>query len=57
MSEGGSLPGPMALLMKGQALSRSVGGRLLVLTATPDRKNLAALRELVEPGKVTPVIA
>ncbi|MFD6226269.1 NAD(P)-dependent alcohol dehydrogenase [Streptomyces sp. NPDC060232] len=56
VSEGGSLLGPMALLMKGQALSRFVSQRLLVLTATPDRKNLAALRELVETGKVTPVI-
>ncbi|MER6313303.1 NAD(P)-dependent alcohol dehydrogenase [Streptomyces sp. NPDC001581] len=56
VSDGGSLLGPMALLMKGQALSPFVGQRLVVLTATPSGANLAALRELVEPGKVTPVI-
>ncbi|MFJ3724789.1 NAD(P)-dependent alcohol dehydrogenase [Streptomyces sp. NPDC090045] len=56
VSDGGSLVGPMALLVKGQALSLFVGQRLLVLTATPRRENLEALRDLVEPGEVTPVI-
>ncbi|MEU7605455.1 NAD(P)-dependent alcohol dehydrogenase [Streptomyces sp. NPDC040724] len=56
VSDGGSLVGPMALLVKGQALSLFVSQRLLVLTATPRRENLEALRDLVEPGEVTPVI-
>ncbi len=56
LSEGGSLFGPMGLLVKGQALSRFVGYRLLVLTAEPRRENLAALRELLESGQVTPVV-
>ncbi|MEV6653227.1 NAD(P)-dependent alcohol dehydrogenase [Streptomyces sp. NPDC051219] len=56
VSEGGSLVGPMGLILRGQVLSRFVSQRLLVLTATPNKENLAALRELVEPGKVTPVI-
>ncbi|WP_329139856.1 NAD(P)-dependent alcohol dehydrogenase [Streptomyces sp. NBC_01476] len=54
--DGGSLFGPMSLMLKGQALSRFVSHRLLVLTAAPSRENLAALRELAEAGKVTPVI-
>ncbi|NUK50227.1 NAD(P)-dependent alcohol dehydrogenase [Streptomyces lunaelactis] len=56
VSEGGSLVGPMGLILRGQALSRFVSQRLLVLTATPNKENLAALRELAESGKVTPVI-
>ncbi|MFJ1565434.1 NAD(P)-dependent alcohol dehydrogenase [Streptomyces erythrochromogenes] len=56
VSEGGSLVGPMALLVKGRALSPFVRQRLLVLTAAPDRKNLAALRELVASGRVTPAV-
>lgn len=55
-SEGGSLVGPMGLILKGQALSRFVSRRLLVLTAEPKRENPAALGELMESGKVTPVI-
>ncbi|MEW2084403.1 zinc-binding dehydrogenase [Streptomyces sp. NPDC005283] len=56
VSEGGSPVGPMGLILRGQALSRFVRQRLLVLTATPDRENPATLRELVERGKVSPVI-
>ncbi|NUK35360.1 NAD(P)-dependent alcohol dehydrogenase [Streptomyces lunaelactis] len=56
VSEGGSLVGPIGLILRGQALSRFVSQRLLVLTATPNKENLAALRELAESGKVTPVI-
>ncbi|MEU4495651.1 NAD(P)-dependent alcohol dehydrogenase [Streptomyces sp. NPDC023998] len=55
-SEGGSLVGPMGLILRGQALSRFVRHRLLVLTATPNKENLAALRELAESGEVAPVI-
>jgi NADPH:quinone reductase-like Zn-dependent oxidoreductase len=56
VSRGGSLVGPLALILKGQVLSRLVRHRLLILTATPSRENLATLRELAESGKVTPVI-
>ncbi|MFC9823238.1 NAD(P)-dependent alcohol dehydrogenase [Streptomyces erythrochromogenes] len=56
VSEGGSLVGPMSLLVRGRALSGFVRQRLLVLTAAPDRENLAALRELVESGRVTPAV-
>jgi NADPH:quinone reductase-like Zn-dependent oxidoreductase len=56
VSRGGSLVGPMGLIIRGQLLSRFVRQRLIVLTATPSRENLATLRELAEAGKVTPVI-
>ena len=56
VSRGGSLFGPLGLMIKGQAMSRFVRHRLVLLTATPSRENLATLRELIESGKVTPVI-
>jgi NADPH:quinone reductase-like Zn-dependent oxidoreductase len=56
VSRGGSLIGPIGLILRGQLLSRFVRHRLLVLTATPGRENLAALRELAESGKVAPII-
>lgn len=57
VSEGGSLFGPMGLIIKGQALSRFTGRRrLLVLTAVPSRENLEALTELVERGDLSPVV-
>ncbi|WP_137993185.1 NAD(P)-dependent alcohol dehydrogenase [Streptomyces vilmorinianum] len=54
--EGGSLVGPMGLLLKGQVLSHFVRQRLLVLSASPGREKLAALRDLAESGSITPVI-
>ena len=56
VSEGGSVIGPISLIIRAQLLSRFVGHRLIALTAKPSRANLATLRELVEAGKVTPVI-
>jgi NADPH:quinone reductase-like Zn-dependent oxidoreductase len=56
VSEGGSLLGPMGLTLKGQALSRFVRQRVLTFFATPSAENLAALRELVESGQVTPAV-
>jgi NADPH:quinone reductase-like Zn-dependent oxidoreductase len=56
VSSGGSLFGPMGLMMRGQALARFVRHRLLILMAKPSKENLAALRELAESGKVVPVI-
>jgi NADPH:quinone reductase-like Zn-dependent oxidoreductase len=56
VSDGGSLFGPLGLFFRARLLSRLVRHRLIALTATPSNENLAALRELVESGKVTPVI-
>ncbi|MFD5633123.1 NAD(P)-dependent alcohol dehydrogenase [Streptomyces sp. NPDC127077] len=54
--EGGSVVGPMALLVKGQVMSRFARHRLFVLTATPSKENLATLRELADSKKLTPVV-
>ncbi|MFE1289843.1 NAD(P)-dependent alcohol dehydrogenase [Streptomyces sp. NPDC058751] len=54
--EGGSVIGPMSLLIRGQVVSRFARHRLYVLTATPSRENLSALRELADSGELTPVI-
>ncbi|WP_406374564.1 NAD(P)-dependent alcohol dehydrogenase [Streptomyces sp. NBC_00647] len=56
VSEGGSLFGPMGLILRGPALSRFVGRRILTFSATRSGENLATLRELVESGKVAPVV-
>ena len=56
VSEGGSFIGPVGLIIRAQLLSRFVRHRLVVLTAKPSQENLATLRELVEAGKVTPLI-
>ncbi|MFD9462386.1 NAD(P)-dependent alcohol dehydrogenase [Streptomyces sp. NPDC060027] len=54
--EGGSLFGPMGLILRGPALSRFVGQRILTFSATQSGENLSTLRELVESGKVAPVV-
>jgi NADPH:quinone reductase-like Zn-dependent oxidoreductase len=46
----------MGLILKGQAMSRFVQHRLLILTARPSKENLATLSELAESGKLIPVI-
>lgn len=56
VSSGGSLVGPIALVVRGQLLSRFVRHRVVVLSATPSRENLATLRELAESGALTPII-
>ncbi|HEU5472480.1 MAG TPA: NAD(P)-dependent alcohol dehydrogenase [Actinophytocola sp.] len=55
-SNGGSLVGPMGLGFKGKLLSSFVKQRVHVLFAKQATENLAALRELIESGKVRPVI-
>jgi NADPH:quinone reductase-like Zn-dependent oxidoreductase len=56
VSEGGSLVGPIALVVKGQLLSHFVRQRVIPLSATPSKENLATLRELAESGTLTPII-
>lgn len=56
VSRGGSLVGPMGLLIRSQLLSPFVGQRLVRLTEAPSARNLDALRALVESGAVTPAI-
>lgn len=53
---GGSLIGPIALILRASLLSRFVRQRLLVLTTNLSNESLAELRELVETGRVSPAI-
>ncbi|MFF3889750.1 NAD(P)-dependent alcohol dehydrogenase [Streptomyces sp. NPDC001914] len=54
--EGGSVVGPMSLLIRGQLMSRFSRHRLFVLAAAPSQENLAVLRELADSGRLTAVI-
>jgi NADPH:quinone reductase-like Zn-dependent oxidoreductase len=56
VSGGGSLIGPVGLVVRGQVLSRFVRHQLVVLTTAPSKENLATMRALAESGEVTPVI-
>ena len=56
VSSGGSLVGPMWLMIRAKLLAPFVRDRLLVLTTTLDREILTALRDLAESGGFTPVI-
>ena len=57
VSEGGSLLGPMGLVIQGVAMSKLARRRqVLLLSTSPDHRILAALRELAETGELTPVI-
>lgn len=53
---GGSLVGPLGLIIAAQLLDRVVRHRLITLSEKPSQQNLAALRELIESGQVTPII-
>ena len=54
--EGGSVLGPMGLFIKRRLTAPFVRQRLLELPARQSRKNLAALRELTESGRISPVV-
>jgi NADPH:quinone reductase-like Zn-dependent oxidoreductase len=56
VSEGGSLFGPMALILRAKLTAPFVRQPVLVLDTPPDRAILASLRELAESGKLTPVV-
>jgi NADPH:quinone reductase-like Zn-dependent oxidoreductase len=53
---GGSLVGPMGLIIRAQLVSRFVSHRMVVLTEKPSTRNLVRLCSLVESGLVSPVI-
>ncbi|MFB9441960.1 NAD(P)-dependent alcohol dehydrogenase [Dactylosporangium vinaceum] len=53
---GGSLVGPMGLVIVGLLTGRLVRQRIVLLAAAPDRERLDTLREYVEAGHVRPVI-
>jgi NADPH:quinone reductase-like Zn-dependent oxidoreductase len=53
---GGKLLGPFALVLRALVVSRFVGQRLLFFIAKLPTDDLVVLKELIEAGKVTPVI-
>ena len=53
---GGRWLGPLIFLLGGLVLSRFVGQTLRAFVAKLDKEDLVVLKELVEAGKVTPVI-
>jgi NADPH:quinone reductase-like Zn-dependent oxidoreductase len=55
-SHGGSLIGPLGLMVRAMVVSPLVRQRIRILMAKPSRQNLATLRELAESGKLTPVV-
>ncbi|GID94040.1 NAD(P)-dependent alcohol dehydrogenase [Amorphoplanes digitatis] len=54
--EGGSLLGPMRLILRGQLLSRFVSQRVLILSATTSRDDLETLAGMAAAGTLTPAI-
>lgn len=54
--DGGSLVGPMGLIIGGGLVGRVVRQRIQPFTATPTTERLAALGRLTESGQVRPVI-
>ncbi|MEV0801856.1 NAD(P)-dependent alcohol dehydrogenase [Kribbella sp. NPDC050281] len=53
---GGSLFGPLGLMVRGKLSAPFVPQRVALFTAVPSRGNLATLRDFAEAGKLTPVI-
>ena len=53
---GGRWIGPLARFIKALVLSRFVSQKLVLCMAKRSKEDLTALRELIETGKVTPVI-
>lgn len=56
MYDGGSVLGPMRLMLRGRLLSPFVRQRVLELPAKASKENLAVLRELTEAGKIAPAV-
>jgi NADPH:quinone reductase-like Zn-dependent oxidoreductase len=54
--DGGSLVGPLRLMLAGVAVSRFVRQRIVMLGTKVTRERLAVLRDLAESGRLTPVI-
>ncbi|MFC5730000.1 MULTISPECIES: NAD(P)-dependent alcohol dehydrogenase [Nocardioides] len=54
--QGGSLAGPMALIVKAKLVAPFIHDRVVVLETAPSASHLAALRDLVESGYLSPAI-
>jgi NADPH:quinone reductase-like Zn-dependent oxidoreductase len=55
-STGGSLVGPLGLVIRGRMMSSFVRQRIALLTVATSRANLVTLREFAEAGTLSPVI-
>lgn len=55
-STGGSLVGPLGLIIRGRVVSPFVRQHIALLAARQSRANLVTLREFAEAGTLTPVI-
>lgn len=55
-SEGGSLVGPMGLVIRSKLVAPFVRHRIVLLSETPSSENLVTLNELLTSGAVYPVI-
>ncbi|WP_062344457.1 NAD(P)-dependent alcohol dehydrogenase [Herbidospora yilanensis] len=53
---GGSLFGPLGLIIRARLAARFVKDRIVILEAAPGRDALAALRELADAGLVVPAV-
>ncbi|MFI5836206.1 NAD(P)-dependent alcohol dehydrogenase [Micromonospora sp. NPDC051300] len=53
---GGSVVGPVRLIVRGRLIAPLVRHRVVVLATTPGRQHLDALREYAEAGHLTPVV-
>ena len=53
---GGSLFGPLGLMVRGKLSGPFVSQRVTLFNAVPSRGNLATLRDFAEAGKLTPVV-
>jgi NADPH:quinone reductase-like Zn-dependent oxidoreductase len=56
VSRGGSMFGPMGLMIRGMVAGRLLRQRVSVLVAVPSAANLATLTGLIESGDVTPIV-
>ena len=54
--EGGRWLGPLPHVLKSLVVSRFVGQKAVMLDAKPNKEDMLFLKELLEDGKVTPVI-
>lgn len=54
--QGGSLTGPMAMIIKAKLVAPFIHDRVVVLETAPSAAHLATLRELVDSGRLSPAV-
>ena len=56
MSTGGSIVGPVGLMVRAKLMARLLLHKTVVVTQQPGQERLAALSALIDSGALTPVI-